>query len=73
MCACAKCMYIEECVELNSGRASDSGSTGCEFNSYRDHFSIALGKLITMGLHSLDTGVNRYLTKRTVSTLMLLG
>ena len=51
-------------VNWRSGRASDSGSTGCEFE-FHHCFNLltALGKLLTTNVHPLDPGVNGYLAK----------
>ena len=44
-------------VDWRSGRAPDSGSTGCEFESHRCFNSLtALGKLLTTNVHPLDPG-----------------
>ena len=44
-------------VDWRSGRAPDSGSTGCEFESHHCFNSLtALGKLITTNVHPLDPG-----------------
>ena len=55
-------------VDWRSGRAPDSGSTGCEFESHHCFNSLtALGKLLTTNVHPLDptdewvSGLGQYL------------
>ena len=44
-------------VDWLSGRAPDSGSTGCEFESHHCFNSLtALGKLLTTNVHPVDPG-----------------
>ena len=67
-CPNDKCHKLDESSGLDwrSGRVSDLGSMGCEFD-HRWHQGFtslaALGKLLTTNVHSLDPGVNGYLAK----------